>query len=243
MTEAWKLNFSGRGSYGRQSFTYAIAGGARDTTTISITRSYTGNGLIVKSLTGHLSVGARLGIGTSTFGNTEFYVNAEPAIEYNIFPYSQSTRQSLLFRYGIGVLSQKYREETVYFLMDETRAVHSFVGDYSTRKTWGTVSLGIDGQQFLHDTGLYNLNFSGSTSVNIVRGLSMNFSGSYSMIRDQISLARRNLTPEEVLLRQRQVATSFRYSSSVGFSYRFGSSFQNVVNPRFGGGGGGNIIF
>ena len=40
-------------------------------------------------------------------------------------------------------------------------------------------------------------------------------------------------TTEEILLRLRQLATDYSYYTSVGFSYRFGSAFNNVVNPRF----------
>lgn len=236
VTAAWKLNFSGRGSYGRQSFTYTPSGSERDTTTVSINRSYFGNGLIVRSLTGHTSFGGRVTVGTSTFGNTELSIDVQPAIEYNLFPYSESTRRQLLVQYGAGMQSQRYREETVYFLMDETRGIHSFLTDFTTRQQWGSFNIGINGRQYLHDTSLYNLGVDGGASVNVTRGLSVNVSGRYSMIRDQISLARRNLTAEEVLLRQRQAATNFSYITQVGLTYRFGSSVQNVVNPRFGGG-------
>jgi hypothetical protein len=242
VTSSWKMNYTARGSYGRQRFTYAVGGGERDTTVISISRSYNANGLVVRSLSGHTSLGARFGAGMSTFGNTEFFVNVEPAVEYNLFPYAESTRRQLLFRYGAGLLSQTYREETVYFRTEETRAVHSASAVYSTRQPWGNLNIGLEGRQFLHDTKLYNLVFSANTSVNIVRGLSMNFGGNYAMVRDQISLARRNLSPEEVLLRQRQVSTSYRYFTQIGLSYRFGSALQNVVNPRFGTNPGGGVI-
>ena len=43
------------------------------------------------------------------------------------------------------------------------------------------------------------------------------------------------MTDEEILLRQRELATSFQYFVSLGVSYTFGSIFSNVVNPRFGG--------
>ncbi|UCE42062.1 MAG: hypothetical protein JSV17_03545 [Candidatus Aminicenantes bacterium] len=42
---------------------------------------------------------------------------------------------------------------------------------------------------------------------------------------------------EEVLLRQKQLATGYTYSMSVGLSYTFGSLKSKVVNPRFGTGG------
>ena len=45
-------------------------------------------------------------------------------------------------------------------------------------------------------------------------------------------------TTEEVLLRQRQLATGYQYFVNFGVSYSFGSILNNIVNPRFGGGGG-----
>jgi hypothetical protein len=239
ITAAWKINLGFNGSYGRQSFTYGLSGDRGDTTVVSLRRSYNANGMLVKSVNGNTSVGARLNAGTSTFGNTELSINIEPAIEYNVFPYAESTRRQLLVSYGAGVRSQRYREETIYSQFEETRPVHSLQTSYSTRQTWGNLSFGVSGQQYLHDTSLYNLNFSTGTSVNVARGLRVNLNGNYSMVRDQLNIAKRNLTAEEVLLRQQQLATSYRFFASFGLSYRFGSAVQNVVNPRFGGGGGG----
>ncbi|MDZ7341730.1 MAG: hypothetical protein ONB27_10280 [candidate division KSB1 bacterium] len=50
-------------------------------------------------------------------------------------------------------------------------------------------------------------------------------------------------TLEEVLLRQRQLETSYNYWTSIGLSYTFGSIYNNIVNPRFGGSGSGRIIY
>jgi hypothetical protein len=46
-------------------------------------------------------------------------------------------------------------------------------------------------------------------------------------------LPKGNLTREEVLLRQTQLATGYRARAYAGLSYTFGSVFNNVVNPRF----------
>ena len=46
-----------------------------------------------------------------------------------------------------------------------------------------------------------------------------------------------------VLLRQQQLKTSYRYFAYAGLSYTFGSIFNNVVNPRFGNGGGDSFFF
>jgi hypothetical protein len=242
VTADWKMTFSARGSYGEQRFTFAIPGAGRDTTVVSISRNYSGNALIVRSVNAHASVGTRMGVGTSTFGNTEFFTSIEPAVEYNLFPYAESTRRQLIFSYSAGVRSQRYREETIYSRMEETRGVHSLSGTFATRQAWGNLNLGVGGSQYLHDSSLYNLSFFTGASVNVARGLSVNINGQYAMVRDQIALAKRNLSTEEVLLRQRQLATNYNYFTSVGLSYRFGSAVQNVVNPRFGSSGGGVIV-
>jgi hypothetical protein len=53
-------------------------------------------------------------------------------------------------------------------------------------------------------------------------------------VRDQISLPALEATSEEVLVNQRQLATSYRYFYFFGVSYTFGSIFSPIVNPRFG---------
>ena len=52
------------------------------------------------------------------------------------------------------------------------------------------------------------------------------------MVRNQIQLAAGELTEEEILTQQRELATNYRYFASFGLSYRFGSIFSDVVNPR-----------
>ena len=51
--------------------------------------------------------------------------------------------------------------------------------------------------------------------------------------RLDIVMARLGYTDEEILLRQRELGTEFRYWLSFGLSYRFGSIYNNAVNPRF----------
>jgi hypothetical protein len=87
----------------------------------------------------------------------------------------------------------------------------------------------------------YRGSVSGSTEVNLFKGLSFNMLARYDKINDQISLRKGSASAEEILLRQRQLATDYSYSFAVGVSYRFGSTFNNVVNPRFG--GPGSFVF
>ena len=53
-------------------------------------------------------------------------------------------------------------------------------------------------------------------------------------------LSMTNFAPEEgasledVLLRRKMQKTDYSYYTSFGFTYTFGSIYNNVVNPRFG---------
>ena len=68
----------------------------------------------------------------------------------------------------------------------------------------------------------------------VYRGFSININGYVSMIHDQLSLVKGELTPEEIILRIRQLSTQYNYSISLGVGYRFGSLLSKIVNPRFG---------
>ena len=103
------------------------------------------------------------------------------------------------------------------------------------RQPWGSLEAGVEWSQYLHDLGKYRLEIDAEVSLRVVRGLSVNVEGNASRIRDQLSLPRRSATSEEVLLRLRELQSGYEVQFSFGLSYRFGSLFNNIVNPRFGG--------
>ena len=100
---------------------------------------------------------------------------------------------------------------------------------------WGSVHTSVTGSHYFHEFSLNRLNVSGSLSLNLVKGLSLDVSGSFSRIHDQLSLPREGTTPEEILLRRQQLQTNYNYQFKVGLSYTFGSIYDSIVNPRFGG--------
>jgi len=76
-----------------------------------------------------------------------------------------------------------------------------------------------------------------------VKGLRFNLGGGASLIHDQINLPKGGATDEEILLKRKELETNYRYYFHMGLSYTFGSIYNNVVNPRFGGSGGYYIIY
>jgi len=83
---------------------------------------------------------------------------------------------------------------------------------------------------------------SGSVDFRIAKGLSFNMGGSFRFVHDQLALVKGGATPEEILLRRRELETQYSYFTHFGLSYTFGSIYNNVVNPRFGGGGGNRMM-
>jgi hypothetical protein len=195
-------------------------------------------GLIVKSLDDHWSAGAYISVNSSTFQNIRSSIDASPAIEYDFFPYSESTKRQLRFLYRVGFSLARYREVTIYDKTRQNLLQEHLEIAMEFKKKWGTISTSFEASNYLHDFRKNQLELNGEISVRVFKGLSFNMHGGGARIHDQIFLPKGGATIEEVLLRRKQLATNYDYFFSVGFSYSFGSIFSNIVNPRFGSGGG-----
>ena len=237
-TDAWRINFSASTSYRESSFQLS------ETETFkSVSRNSDGNGLAVKSLTQHWSTGLVGNASSSTFLNYDMRLRVAPGMEFDFFPYSQSTRRMLTLQYTVGFDSLNYKEETIYGKTKETLFDHKFTTALSLRQPWGTASGSVDLSQYLNDPHKYSISAFGATNVRLFKGFSFNAFTSLSRTRDQIYLPRGAASTEEILVRQRQLATGYQYFVNFGISYSFGSIFNNIVNPRFGGGGGDFFFF
>jgi hypothetical protein len=189
---------------------------------------------LARSLGPHWSLGFDGDVESSTFGNTKFSASTGPAVEFSIFPYREYATRQFVVQYQIGVAHAEYTEVTLFGLTRETRGTHELSTRLDQRQPWGSVQVGAELSQYLHDLGKYRLEVDGDLSLRIFRGLSLNVEGGASRIRDQLSLPRRSATPEEVLLRLRELQSGYDVRFRVNISYSFGSLFNNVVNPRFG---------
>lgn len=192
------------------------------------------NWFVAKSLGNHWSAGFQGEVESSTFGNVELSTELMPAVEFNVFPYSDYASRQLRLEYAVGAVHAKYNELTIYGRLQETRPRHRASATLEQRQPWGSVESRLEWSQYLHDLSLNRLEFTGEVSLRLVRGLSLELGGNASRIRDQISLPRRDATPEEILLRLRELQSGYEVGFVVGVSYSFGSIFNNVVNPRFG---------
>jgi hypothetical protein len=237
-SEAFKFNWRASGRYSRDEFDIVDASVGSDTTIVNTRRNYNTNILTVWSLTDHWSAGGTASAGHSSFSNRDLTLTTGPAIEYNIFPYDESTRKSITFLYTIEVNYNNYELVTVTGVTEETLGRHRLEVSANVQQPWGQIFGSVSGTQYFHDLSTHRIDTFLGASFRVFRGFEFNVNGSFSRIKDQFFLPAAGQTPEDILLRRRQRETDFRYRLSVGFSYRFGSKFANVVNPRMGGGGG-----
>jgi len=179
----------------------------------------------------------------SSFSNNDRTINFAPGIEYDFFPYSESTRRSLTVQYSVGSEFKRYLELTIFDKLKETVPNHSVTASLGLRQPWGSLNGSANFSQHLNHVDRSRWSFDGGADVRLFKGFSFNLFGRYEKIKDQITLRKSTASTEEVLLNLQQLATGYSYGFNFGLSYRFGSIFNNVVNPRFGGGGGGGVFF
>jgi hypothetical protein len=236
-TEALKIALSGQTQFNRSAFEFGE--GRRFE---SVQRSHGFNALVVGSVNGHVSPGVRLSAVSSSYLNQALTLRAAPAVEFNVFPYRESTRRMLTLEYSLGVNDFNYEEETIFGRRAERLLDQRLLVSLRLTQPWGSVAVGAEASHYLHDTNKHRGIFAGSVDWNLARGLSLSTSANVQRVRDQLFLPRRDASDEEILLQQRQLATSYSYSASLGISYTFGSRLASVVNRRLAGSVGGMLL-
>ncbi len=230
VTPDWKIEFDLDHRLTRTKYVYEDSTYVKDKTLIQL------ENLVVKSISDHWSVGNRSEFSTSTFSNLKFQANIFPSIEYNLYPYSESTHHQLRFLYGIGVSLNQYNDTTIYNKTKENLGQQQLQIAYQIQEKWGSVNVSLEGSNYLNDFSKNNIQLECSINIRIVKGLSFSVRGGIARIHDQISLVKGELSEADILLQLQELASSYRIDGSLGLTYTFGSIFNNIVNPRFGNG-------
>ncbi len=230
ITDAWKMTGALSFSYSQSHYTFTDGSDYSN-----FSRSASTGLLAVKSLSPHWSAGGRISASRSTYLNERLVFRVAPAIEYDLYPYSESTRRQLTFNYSLGASHFRYEEETIFDKLHENLASQVAIVSLNLKQPWGTTETSFEASQYLNAKGQNHLTVWNSLDIRLFKGFSFNTYGSIERLRDQIYLAKAGATPEEVLLQRRQLATSYSYYISFGISYGFGSIHNNIVNSRFNG--------
>jgi hypothetical protein len=229
VTEEMKFGLDLSGQYSESRFE------TTDTTTVtSVTETYLARLLFVRSLGSHWGLGFRGTAERSTYRNLDLALRLAPALEFNVFPYEESTRRQLRILYAVGSQYLRYEEETIFLRTEETRLHQSLTVSLDVRESWGSAIVAMEGAHFIEMPEQNKVEGYGFLQVRLLRGVGIFLEGSLARVRDQINLPRGDATPEEVLLRQRELETGFRLEGRIGVDLTFGSVFSDVVNARFG---------
>jgi hypothetical protein len=229
-TEDWKISISANRSENRSN--YDLGDGEIFKSKSS---SWSSSALVGKSAGPRFSYGARSSASGSTYSNQDLTFSLMPMAEFDVFPYKESTRRSLVFSYAAGLAYYNYQQTTIFDKDTEAVPQHSLGASLNLRQPWGSLYASANFSQQLVKLERNRLGLYGSADVRIFKGLSFNIYGDYSRIRDQINLKKGEASTEDVLLRLRQLQSGYSYYSGFGLSYSFGSIFNSIVNPRFGG--------
>ncbi|TSA33849.1 MAG: hypothetical protein D4R64_13380 [Porphyromonadaceae bacterium] len=229
ITPEWKIYLSG--DYRKSQSTYIL----EDTTILSNRHGASINNLTVKSIGNHWSIGERAHISTDSYSNNRLSWSFYPAIEYDYFDYAESNRKQLVFQYRIGYGYNYYRDTTLYNKIEEGLFQHQLSVALQIRQPWGSIYSSVQGSNYLHDWSKNSLSVGAGLYFRILKGLSLSVQGNAALVHDQLSLPKSGATPEEILLRQRQIASQYQLSLEFGLSYTFGSIYNNIVNPRMAG--------
>jgi hypothetical protein len=227
-TDAWKLDISLDGSHRRREVELN-----NDRTFIDRQDEWEVDALIVRSIGNHWGTGIQFETGKDIGSNRKLNSRTALALEWNLFPYEEANRRQFIVHYQAGLSRVAYFERTIFDRTDETLGDQLLAVSYDTRQPWGDASFGLQFSHYLHDTSKNRASVDAELSFRIFRGFDLDVNGSYERIRDQIYLSAEGLDDDEILVERQELATGYQYEMSVGFSYRFGSIFNNFVNNRF----------
>ncbi len=228
VSEDFKINLGLRGEYEQEEYDEL----EEDSTYVSTSEDYSATLLAVWSLSERWSAGGSMSASRSTYYNHDLAVSGGPTIEYNLFPYSESTRRSITIRYSLELAAFNYELETVEAKTEEVLPRHSLLIAAAVQQPWGEIFGSVEGIQYLHDPEAHRINTFVNFEYRLFRGFSLDVFGSFSRIKDQFFLPAEGLSDEDILLERRQRETDYQVDIGIGFSYRFGSKFANIVNPR-----------
>lgn len=199
----------------------------------TVRKNANANLLAVASINEHISVGANARYQHSTYSNINHGIAFMPAIEYNIYPYSEATEHQLRFLYGIGNQNNNYIDTTIFFKTHQNYFYQQLSIDFESMQKWGSIDMGLTAKDLFLSGDKYDISLFMNIDIRIIKGLNIFGWGSFNLNRSQIELPASGSNYEEVLLRQKQLASSYNYYTSIGLSYTFGSLYNNIVNTRF----------
>lgn len=136
------------------------------------------------------------------------------------------------FSYYLGYNGRQYLDTTIFNKIKEDLIRQTVAIAYKVQERWGSSYTSLSAKNYFHDFSKNSFSIYSGLYLRVWKGLSFNVNGSYAIINDLLSTLKSEATIEEILTKQVQQATAYRYQLRLGLSFTFGSMYNNVVNPR-----------
>lgn len=211
------------------------------------TNNYSGfNTSLVKSINKHWSFGGYGSVMHSTFSNYDIQFMLHPAVEYSFFPYKDAVKKSITLFYRAGPSYNNYIDSGYYDTPEHWLFQQSLSLNAGFIQKWGNFNMNASWDNFLNPFNLDSVkikgrsintfSIGGNIEIRIVKGLSVGIS-SYANFTKGIypNIPRKFFSRDDLLTNTRQYPTAKGLYTYFGINYRFGSIYNNVVNPRFNG--------
>lgn len=189
--------------------------------------------LLTKSIGKHLAIGQYASFMQNSTQNLWHSISYYPAIEYNIFPYSEASRRQMRVMYRVGVRNQKYVDTTIFNNTSAWYGLHSIVFQYSQIEKWGNVNIMAGGWHYFNHAQNYSASIYPSINFNPFTGFRVGLWAGFQIQNDQFFIRKSEASAEEILLGNVQLSTNYNYNYGFSVGYTFGSKFNNIVNVRF----------
>jgi len=233
VTEEWRISFNYSLRDNRRSI-YKLDDNSgnftKDTTYIRFMNSFNGRG--VKSLGEHWSVGSSGNYYSDTYLNLKSSYSIGPALEFSIFPYTQSLKRELTFAYRVRYVWHNYISLSKLGFYDYSYPFHSLYFNVRYRQPWGNVTSRVSASNHLNNFEYKRLEFSNWLSVRVFKGLSVSLNAHFTYKQDQIYLPAEKITETDILAGTKSLPSTFDVEISGGLNYKFGSIYNNIVNTR-----------
>ena len=179
-TDMWKIRVGVSANYREDTFELT------EGTFTNVIRSNALDARFIKSMGDHVGLGFGGSAISSTFRNQNLTTRLAPAIEYNFFPYSESTRRQFTVAYSAGFNSLQYVEPTIFDKLDEKRVNHAIQSSFEISEPWGTSEVTVEFSQFLDQLDQNRIVLQGELEIRLFRGFFVSLNGESLLIRDQI---------------------------------------------------------
>lgn len=238
VTEKLKINLSSRISTNERKINFAGVESRFNN------NNYGLHSTVVKSINKHWSVGGFGFLNHSTYSNYQSQYSLMPAIEYSFFPYKEAVKKSITLFYQVGPSYNTYIDSGYYDTPEHLVFSHTLSLNIGFTQKWGNLNFSTDWSNFLNaftldsarikGRSINTFSIGGYLEIRIVKGLSFNISSNADFTKGIYpNIPRKFFSRDDLLTNTRQYPTQKGLYTYFGINYRFGSIYNNVVNPRF----------